>query len=118
MPKVTVTIITKNEAAHIGPAIDSVRWADEIIVVDCGSTDDTVALARQHGARVEHRDWTGWVDQKTFAHSLAAHDWILSLDADDCRKCFGAGKVTPAGKQKVVECDNCKGTGKRRGRWD
>lgn len=83
MPKVTVTIITKNEAAHIGPAIESVRWADEIIVVDCGSTDDTVALARQHGARVEHRDWTGWVDQKTYAHSLAAHDWILSLDADE-----------------------------------
>ncbi|MGE0393481.1 MAG: glycosyltransferase family 2 protein [Vicinamibacterales bacterium] len=83
MPKLSVTIITKNEAKHIGAAIDSVRWADEIVVVDCGSTDDTVAIAKAHGARVEHRDWTGWVDQKTFAHGLAANDWILSVDADE-----------------------------------
>lgn len=83
MPKVSVTIITKDEAEHIGAAIDSVRWADEIIVVDCGSTDDTVAIAEARGARVEHRDWTGWVDQKTYAHTLAAHDWIFSLDADE-----------------------------------
>ena len=83
MPKLSVTIITKNEAEHIGAAIDSARWADEVIVVDCGSTDDTVAIARAHGARVEHRAWTGWVDQKTFAHDLAANDWILSLDADE-----------------------------------
>ncbi len=83
MPKVSVTIITKNEAEHIGAAIDSVRWADEIIVVDCGSTDDTVALARARGARVEHRDWTGYLDQKTYAQGLAANDWIFSLDADE-----------------------------------
>ena len=88
MPKVSVTIITKNEAEHIGAAIDSVRWADEIIVVDSGSTDDTVALAKARGARVEHRDWTGYLDQKTYAQGLAAHDWILSLDADE--------RVTPA----------------------
>lgn len=83
MPKLSVTIITKNEAEHVWAAIDSVRWADEIIVVDCGSTDDTVTLARTSGARVEHRDWTGWVDQKTYAHDLAANDWIFSLDADE-----------------------------------
>ncbi|MEQ1898097.1 MAG: glycosyltransferase family 2 protein [Vicinamibacterales bacterium] len=88
MPKVSVTIITKDEAEQIGPAIDSVRWADEIVVVDCGSRDDTVALARAHGARVEHRDWTGYLDQKTYAHGLAANDWIFSLDADE--------RVTPA----------------------
>jgi glycosyltransferase involved in cell wall biosynthesis len=80
---VTVTIITKNEADHVEAAIDSVGWADEIVVVDCGSTDATVSLARAKGVRVAHRDWTGWIDQKNFAASLAAHDWIFSLDADE-----------------------------------
>ena len=88
MPKLSVTIITKNEAEHIGAAIDSVRWADEIVVVDCGSADDTVAIAKARGARVEHRDWTGYLDQKTYAQGLPANDWILSLDADE--------RVTPA----------------------
>ena len=83
MPRVTVTIITKNEAAHIGAAIDSASWADEIVVVDCGSTDDTTAIAAARGVRVESRHWTGWVDQKNFAASLAANDWIFSLDADE-----------------------------------
>ena len=88
MPKVSVTIITKDEAEHIGAAIDSVRWADEIIVVDSGSTDDTVAIAKARGARVEHRDWTGYLDQKAYAQGLATHGWVLSLDADE--------RVTPA----------------------
>jgi len=88
VPRVTVTIITKNEAAHIGAAIDSASWADEIVVVDGGSTDDTMTLAAAKGVRVESRTWTGWVDQKNFAASLAANDWILSLDADE--------RVTPA----------------------
>jgi len=83
VPKLSVTIITKDEAKNIGAAIESVRWADEVIVVDCGSTDGTVEIARAHGARVEHRAWTGWVDQKTFAHHLAANDWIFSLDGDE-----------------------------------
>lgn len=83
MPKVSVTIITLNEADHIADAIDSASWADEIVVVDSGSTDDTVAIARSKGARVETRAWTGYVDQKNFAHGLAANDWIFSLDADE-----------------------------------
>jgi glycosyltransferase involved in cell wall biosynthesis len=83
VPKVSVTIITLNEADHIAAAIDSAAWADEIIVVDARSTDDTVAIARSKGARVETRAWSGYVDQKNFAHSLASHDWIFSLDADE-----------------------------------
>ena len=93
MPRVTVTIITKNEAAHIGAAIDSASWADEIVVVDSHSTDDTVALAKAKGVRVESRAWTGWVDQKNFAASLASNDWIFSLDADE--------RATPALEQEV-----------------
>jgi glycosyltransferase involved in cell wall biosynthesis len=83
VPKVSVTIITLNEADHIAAAIDSAFWADEIIVVDSGSTDETVAIARSKNARVEMRAWSGYVDQKNFAHGLAANDWIFSLDADE-----------------------------------
>jgi len=88
VPKVSVTIITRDEADHIADAIDSAAWADEIIVVDSGSTDDTVAIARSKGARIETRVWSGYIDQKNFAHGLASHDWIFSLDADE--------RITPA----------------------
>ena len=83
MPALSVTIITLNEAAHIAAAIDSASFADEVIVVDAGSDDETVAIARTKGARVETRAWTGWVDQKNFAAGLAGNDWIMSLDADE-----------------------------------
>ena len=88
MPKVSVTIITLNEADHIAAAIDSASWADEIIVVDSGSTDDTVAIVRAKGVRVETRAWSGYIDQKNFAQLLASNDWIFSLDADE--------RITPA----------------------
>ncbi len=83
MPKLSVTIIAKDEAAQIADALTSVAWADERIVVDGGSTDDTVAVARPLATRVEQRDWDGYGRQKNFAASLASHDWILSLDADE-----------------------------------
>ena len=83
MPPVSVTIITLNEASRLKDALDSVAWADERIVVDSGSTDDTVAIARANADRVEVRSWTGYADQKNYAASLARHDWILSLDADE-----------------------------------
>jgi glycosyltransferase involved in cell wall biosynthesis len=95
VPPVTVTIITKDEADHIGAAIDSVAWADEVIVVDANSTDNTVALARAKGVRVETRAWTGWVDQKNYAAGLASHDWIFSLDADE--------RATPALAAEVTQ---------------
>jgi glycosyltransferase involved in cell wall biosynthesis len=83
VPKVSVTVITLNEATDIGDALKSVAWADELIVVDSMSTDDTVAIARQHTDRVIVRDWPGYVEQKNYAAALAANDWILSLDADE-----------------------------------
>jgi glycosyltransferase involved in cell wall biosynthesis len=88
VPKVSVTIITLNEAAHVAGAIDSARWADEILVVDSGSTDDTVEIARARGALVLCREWSGYVDQKNFAAERASNDWIFSLDADE--------RITPA----------------------
>ena len=83
MPKLSVTVITRNEAADIGEALKSVAWADELIVVDSMSTDETVAIARQHTDRVSVREWPGYVAQKNHAASIASHDWILSLDADE-----------------------------------
>ena len=88
MPKLSVTIITKNEAADIGAAIASAAWADEIVVVDSESTDETVAIARRYTDRLIVREWPGYAAQKNYAASIAAHDWILSLDADE--------RITPA----------------------
>jgi glycosyltransferase involved in cell wall biosynthesis len=81
--KLTVTVITRNEAANIAAALDSVAWADDVVVLDSYSTDDTIAIARRHRARVEVCAWAGYGAQKNHAAELAAHDWILSLDADE-----------------------------------
>jgi glycosyltransferase involved in cell wall biosynthesis len=81
--KLTVTVITRNEAANIAAALESVRWADEIIVIDSESTDNTAQIARQYTDRVVVRPWPGYIEQKNFAASQATHDWILSLDADE-----------------------------------
>jgi (heptosyl)LPS beta-1,4-glucosyltransferase len=83
LTKLTVTLITRDEAANIAAALQSVSWADEIIVVDSHSRDDTVAIARTLAARVEVREWPGYGAQKNYAASIASHDWILSLDADE-----------------------------------
>ncbi|MTI44104.1 glycosyltransferase family 2 protein [Roseibium hamelinense] len=81
---ISVTIITLNEAERIGGMIRTVKGlADDIVVVDSGSTDDTCKIAADLGARVFHRDWTGYGEQKAYAESLAKNDWILSLDADE-----------------------------------
>lgn len=81
--KLSVTIITFNEAANIRAACESVSWADEILVVDSQSTDETRDLASQCGARVIKRDWPGFGAQKQFATEAASHDWVFSLDADE-----------------------------------
>jgi glycosyltransferase involved in cell wall biosynthesis len=81
--QLTVTVITHNEGHSIGATLESVSWADEILVVDSHSTDDTVAIARRYTPLVEVRDWTGYGAQKNYAASRASHDWILSIDADE-----------------------------------
>ncbi|PYQ93423.1 MAG: hypothetical protein DMF96_29965 [Acidobacteria bacterium] len=93
MPKLSVTVITRNEAADIGAALASVAWSDEIVVVDSQSTDETVAIARRHTERVVVREWPGYIGQKNYAASIASHDWILSLDADE--------RVTPALAEEI-----------------
>jgi glycosyltransferase involved in cell wall biosynthesis len=95
VPKVSVTLIARNEGPNIGAALDSVAWADEVVVVDSESTDDTVEIAKGRGARVHVNPWPGYGAQKNYAASLARHDWILSLDADE--------RVTPALAREIQE---------------
>lgn len=80
---ITLLVMTFNEAANIGDCLDSVPFAHEKIVVDSGSDDDTAAVARAHGARVIVQPWLGFGRQRNFATTLASHEWILFLDADE-----------------------------------
>lgn len=79
----TVVILTKNEASRIRDCIESVRWAEEILVVDDESTDDTVRIAESLGARVLRRTMDLEGRHRNWAHAQARHDWIFSLDADE-----------------------------------
>lgn len=80
---VTLVVMTRNEAATIARCLDSVPFAAEKLVIDCGSTDATCAIARAHGARVIHQEWLGFGPQRNFGSAQCAHDWILALDADE-----------------------------------
>ncbi len=79
----SVIIITKNEAEHITRCLESVSWADEIIVLDSGSTDNTVSICRQYTPHVYETDWPGFGVQKQRALEKATGDWVLSIDADE-----------------------------------
>jgi len=81
--KISATIITYNEERNLPRAIESLRCADEILVMDSGSNDRTVEIAEKLGARVVERTWPGYANQKNLAAEQAIHDWILSIDADE-----------------------------------
>lgn len=84
MNSLSVIIITKNESANIRACLESVAWADEIIVVDSASTDGTLEIAREYTRHVHvHADWPGFGAQKNRALGHASKDWVLSLDADE-----------------------------------
>jgi glycosyltransferase involved in cell wall biosynthesis len=81
--KISIAIIAKNEADRIDNLLNSCSFADEIVVVDSGSTDGTQALCEKAGARVLHHEWPGYVVQKQFALDVTSSEWILCLDADE-----------------------------------
>ncbi len=91
----SVVVITKNAASQLGPCLESVRFADEVVVVDSGSEDGTVALAQAAGVRVITHTWLGFGRQKQFAVNAAKHDWVLCLDADE--------RVTPSLEASIFE---------------
>jgi glycosyltransferase involved in cell wall biosynthesis len=81
---ISVFIIAKNEEERISFAINSViNWVEEVIVIDSGSSDNTVELSKKLGAIVEYNEWRGYGQQKIFGESLCKNDWILNIDADE-----------------------------------
>lgn len=83
-PPLSCCIITLNEADRIGKTLESVTGlCDEIVIIDSGSTDDTINIAKSFGAKIFFNPWSGYGPQKRFAEDMASHDWILSLDADE-----------------------------------
>lgn len=89
----SAVLITLNAGRQLDAALRSLKFCDDIVVVDSHSSDNTVDLARQHGARVLQQDWLGFGPQKQFAVAQAKHHWVLCLDADE--------RVTPALEQSI-----------------
>ena len=83
MPRISATIVACNEARNLARALRSLACADEIVLVDSGSTDQTPDIAASLGARIIHQPWLGYAAQKNIATGHAQYDWILSLDADE-----------------------------------
>lgn len=98
MKKITAIIPTLNEEIHIEEAINSVSFADEIIVIDSFSSDQTVELAQKHNVKIIKRKFDDFSSQKNFAIDQAQHEWIYILDADE--------RVTPEVEKEVLEAIN------------
>lgn len=94
MEKVSVTIIVLNEEDHIRECLESVKWADEVLVSDSGSIDRTVEICREYGAKVFSDQWLGFGRQKNLVGDRAGNSWILNIDADE--------RVTPELKEEIL----------------
>jgi glycosyltransferase involved in cell wall biosynthesis len=125
--KISFCLITLNEQAHLQGCLESFAGlADEIVIVDSGSTDRTGDIARQFGARWVHQDWLGYVGQKNKVISLASHPWVFSLDADEVlspplrEEVASLKKATPTGDVSGFSMPRCvlyEGRWIRHGDW-
>lgn len=123
-PPLSGVVVAKNEGDRIGRCITSLMpVCREVIVLDSGSTDDTIAIARALGARVEHRDWDGFARQKNAAIERATQPWVILLDADEwlepaaqdaLRKLF-AGDIEQADVWRLLRRTHWLGTPMRHG---
>ncbi|MFQ5587049.1 MAG: glycosyltransferase family 2 protein, partial [Thermodesulfobacteriota bacterium] len=107
MEKLSVTIITLNEEENIRDCLESVRWAEEVVVSDSGSSDGTVSICGEYDARVFSDEWLGFGKQKNLCIDRASHDWILNIDADE--------RVTPGLRgeiERVVRAPSRGGKGR------
>ena len=100
--KITATVITLNEEHNIADALESLSWADEIVVVDAESQDETVGIARGFTDRIFVRPWPGYSQQKNFAAEQASYDWIFSLDADE--------RISPELRESILQLKNHDGS--------
>ncbi len=94
MEKISVIVITKNEEKNIAECLESVKWADEIIIVDAESSDNTIRIAKAYTDKVYIKPWEGFVPQKRYAVSLASNEWVLSIDADE--------RVSPELRDEII----------------
>lgn len=97
--KISAYLITLNEGKYLDEVLTSLAGVDEIVIVDSGSTDATLAIAQKHKAKIVHQDWLGFARQKAFAMQQCQYDWVINLDGDE---------VLPPGaiayiKQSIVE---------------
>ena len=117
----SVVIVTKNAASQLAACLDSASFADEMLVIDSGSSDGTAELAAQRGARVMQKEWLGFGRQKQFAVEAARHDWVLCLDADErvsepLRAGILAALATPAARAyAMARCNRFMGRWLRHG---
>lgn len=81
--KISAFIVCCNEEERLKRCLESVKWCDEIVVVDSGSKDRSVEIAKEYTDSVYHRAWTGYVDQKRFGLEKCSHEWVLNIDADE-----------------------------------
>jgi glycosyltransferase involved in cell wall biosynthesis len=95
MNKISASIITKNEESNIERCLESIKWVDEIIVVDSGSTDTTLAICQTYNCKIIETEWLGFGLTKQIGVNAATNDWVLSIDADE--------EVTNKLKNKILE---------------
>jgi len=108
----SVVVTTYNSAATLAACLGSADWAEDLVVLDSGSTDDTVAIARRHGARVHEQPFAGYSAQKQTAIDLARHRWVLLLDSDEALPPGAAPSV-----QRALEAPACAGYQLWRREW-
>lgn len=99
---ISAIIITKNEQHNLATCLDSLRWVDELIIVDSGSTDETEAIANRYGAKFySHTNWQGFGKQKQLAQNYASSKWIIAIDADE----VVSPELQRAIKQQIMNAD-------------
>jgi glycosyltransferase involved in cell wall biosynthesis len=97
MDKISAIVITKDEEKNINQCLESIKWVDEIIVVDAESDDKTIELAKKFTDKVFLKKWEGYVPQKKFALSKTTNEWVLSIDADE--------RISPELKEEILKED-------------
>ena len=111
LPRISAAVICLDEERNIGACLESLAWCDEIVVVDSGSRDRTVEIARKHATRVLHHDWPGYVAQKNWALEQTSGEWVLCVDADErctpaLRAAIESALRPPANESPPSECSD------------